>query len=270
MIAIERLKQSMQALQSCVCVGLDTDMTKIPEILRQEQNPIHRFNREIIMATRIHTVAYKLNLAFYLAAGKTGYEALWRTIEDIPSDAMVILDCKIGDIGNTMDQYLKGFFEGTRIDAITANPLMGKDIFNSFDKYPGKMAFVLVMTSNPGAGDFLKYQYLYREIACWVGRCNPETAGAVVGATHPTLLWELRRLMRNTLFLIPGVGAQGGEIATVVEKVANSMSDPGFIINASRSILYASGGADFADAAGKAAEALKSEIREALARRFSE
>lgn len=260
----EKFTQASQLHKSFVCVGLDPDLKKLPQVLLQEENPIFKFNQEIITATKNKVAAYKLNFAFYLSSGRKGIDALERTILQIPYYIPIILDAKIGDIGNTVDHYARAFFDEFTVDAITYNPLMGKETLEPLQHYPDRMKFVLVLTSNPGAEDFLKRHELYQQIARWVDSCDSREVGAVVGATQKTELKNLRQLMPNTLFLIPGVGAQGGDVMQTVRYSMASAADPRILINSSRGIIYASDGIDFAEAAYQATEDLRTEINDHL------
>jgi orotidine-5'-phosphate decarboxylase len=260
----EKYVQASHLHKSQVCVGLDPDVKRLPQILLQEENPIFKFNQEIITATKNKVAAYKLNFAFYLSSGRKGIDALERTILQIPYYIPIILDVKIGDIGNTVDQYARAFFEEFTVDSITVNPLMGHDSLEPLLQYPERMKFVLVLTSNPGAADFLKRHELYQQIARWVDGCDHREVGAVVGATQKGELKSLRQMMPHTLFLIPGIGAQGGDIMQTVRYAMASPSDPKFLINSSRNIIFASDQIDFAEAAYQATEDLRTAINNHL------
>jgi orotidine-5'-phosphate decarboxylase len=261
----EKYQQASHLHKSQVCVGLDPDLKKIPQILLQEENPIFKFNQEIITATKNKVAAYKLNFAFYLSSGRKGIDALERTILQIPYYIPIILDVKTGDIGNTVEHYARAYFEEFTVDAVTVNPLMGQDSLQPFLNYHERMKFVLVLTSNPGAADYLKRNDLYMQLARWVDSCDCKEVGAVVGATQKNELKSLRQAMPNTLFLIPGIGAQGGEITQTVRYAMASPTDPRFLINSSRGIIYASDGVDFAEAAFQATEDLRVAINNHLA-----
>jgi orotidine-5'-phosphate decarboxylase len=250
--------------KSLVCVGLDSDLTKIPQFLLTEDNPQLVFNREIIDATQSQAACYKPNLAFYLAAGEKGMKALYQTIAYIPSHIPVLLDCKVGDIGNTMGAYAKAFFNDMKVDAITVNPLMGKDVYEPCLDYPGKMLFLLALTSNPSAIDYLKLDDLYQYIAHDVALHDHTQVGAVVGATQTRDLQLMRKLMPESLFLIPGIGAQGGNVSDVMLSAIRDKSDPRILINSSRNIIFADGSHDFAVKAASAAEELRLEIQSYL------
>lgn len=245
---------------TCVCVGLDSDYDRIPRHLAGESNPIATFNREIITATNEHAAAYKLNFAFYLSAGRKGIDALYETIDFVPDSIPVILDIKTGDIGNTMRHYARGFFQELGVDAVTVNPLMGREVLDSFRSYESQMTFILTLTSNPGAADFLRRQGLYRELARFVHESGTNT-GAVVGATNLDELAEMRHMMPETMFLVPGIGAQGGDLVQTVHQSAAKPDEPRLLINSSRGIIFASDGEDFAEAAGKETARLAEIIR---------
>jgi len=249
---------------SLLCVGLDSELSSLPQCVRRDTNPIYTFNRAIIEATAPYVCAYKPNLAFYLSAGVKGLEALKLTIDAIPADIPVILDCKTGDIGSTMDAYIKAFFEEMGADAITINPLMGKDVLRvllSEEKYFG---FALALTSNPSAKDFLLRNDLYQDISAWIKGYNAKQVGAVVGATQPEYLAVMRKLLPEQIFLIPGIGAQGGDLKAVLDKTVKTLNEPNIIINSSRGIIFKDNKTSFAETAGKEAEKLRNEIRKGL------
>jgi len=193
--------------KSYVCLGLDTDMDQMPKFLLDYQNPIWEFNRQIIGSTKNLVAAYKLNFAFYLANGLAGIDALSKTITAIPDYIPVILDVKVGDIANTMKHYGKAFFDLMKVDSITVNPLMGEDVITPLLPYKDKFFFVLALTSNRSATDFLKHRNLYKDISKKIERWGHKQIGAVVGATNSAQLKEVRSLMPETIFLIPGIGA---------------------------------------------------------------
>ncbi len=251
--------------QSLVCVGLDTDPQKIPAHLNGQSNTMTAFNKEIIRTTKAYAAAYKLNYAFYLAEGKMGMQALEETLDILrDGDVPVILDVKVGDIPNTMKQYGKTFFGNYHVDSITVNPLMGKDTIETILDIPDSFCFVLAVTSNSGATDFLKAQSLHERIAGWLGESDATRLGAVVGATNTDELARMRELMPENLFLVPGIGAQGGDLNAVVRLASMSADDPRFMVNSSRGIIYKSGGEDFAEAAGNAANELRTKIQDSL------
>jgi orotidine-5'-phosphate decarboxylase len=232
--------------------------------VRKDSNPIYTFNKAIIEATLPYAAAYKPNLAFYLSAGVKGLEALKLTIEAIPEDIPVILDCKVGDIGNTMEAYLKAFFEEMGCDAITINPLMGKDVVKTLMNDEKNFAFALNVTSNPSAKDFLLKNEFYKDIADWIRTFNPKQIGAVVGATQTEYLIQLRKLLPEQIFLIPGIGAQGGDLQSVLDNATKSVEEPNILINSSRGIIFKDKTERFADVAALEAEKLRDEIRAGL------
>jgi orotidine-5'-phosphate decarboxylase len=254
----QELVAQIRRKQSFLCVGLDTDPAKLPAILRHEKEPVLTFNRAIIEATQDLAVSYKPNLAFYEAMGPRGWDILQATREAITDELFTIADAKRGDIGNTANAYAQTFFHTYAFDSVTVNPYMGSDSVKPFLQYPGKWAIVLGLTSNPGAQDIQYldlgnekvYEATMRQVAEWG---TAENTMFVVGATRPEELRHIRSLYPTHFMLVPGVGAQGGSLETVYQMGANA--DCGLLVNASRSILYASSGSDFAEAAR--AEALR-------------
>lgn len=257
--------------QSYLCVGLDADVAKLPGHLLNLADPIFEFNKQIIDATRPYAVAYKPNLAFYEALGAAGWESLRKTIAYIPKECLVIADAKRGDIGNTSQLYAKAFFETLGADAITVAPYMGEDSIKPFVGFPGKWVIVLAHTSNPGSEDFQLmrdgegerlYEKVIRKAQRWA---TPDQLMFVVGATHADRIGAIRALAPEHFFLVPGVGAQGGDLGAISRHGMNAQC--GLLVNASRSILYASSGADFAEAAGAEAKKLQAEMAQYLAGR---
>ncbi len=235
---------------SILCVGLDSDIKKIPQFLGTALDSILEFNRQIIDATKDIVASYKINFAFYEQYGTEGFDILKKTFDYIPSEIFTIADAKRGDIGNTSRAYAKSCFEYFGADSITVNPYMGYDSVMPFLEYKDKTVFLLGLTSNPGSADFQRietakgplYKEIFRKSLLWAGH---ENIGYVVGATHPAELSELRGAAPGNIFLIPGVGAQGGDIAATIE---SNRKGPA-IINVSRAIIYASGDKNFAVAA---------------------
>jgi orotidine-5'-phosphate decarboxylase len=260
----QKYEQASNQNKSLVCVGLDSELSKLPTSLLNEDNPQLTFNKEIIDATCDKVACYKPNLAFYLATGKKGLEALYKTVEYIPEYIPVLLDCKVGDIGNTMSSYAKAFFKDMGIDGITVNPLMGKDVYEPCFDYPGKMIFLLALTSNPSASDYLKYDNLYQCIAKDIALLDHTLVGAVVGATQGNELKMMRKLMPESLFLIPGIGAQGGSIENVMCDAVKNKMEPRILINSSRGIIFADNSLHFVESAAKAADGLRLEIQSYL------
>jgi orotidine-5'-phosphate decarboxylase len=257
----EGLYRHILEKQSFLCIGLDTDIGKIPTHLLKSSSPVLDFNRAIVDSTHDLAVAYKPNLAFYESRGAAGWEDLARTVEYIRSvdpSIFLIADAKRGDIGNTASLYARTFFKELDFDAVTLSPYMGKDSIQPFLEYPGKWVILLGLTSNPGAEDFqfLRLesgnqsgnQRLYEEVlqkaSGWAG---PDQMMFVAGATRPELISGIRRILPDHFLLVPGIGAQGGSLETVVREGMNEHC--GLIVNSSRSILYAGDSSGFGAAA---------------------
>ncbi|HTD92550.1 MAG TPA: orotidine-5'-phosphate decarboxylase [Chitinophagaceae bacterium] len=248
----EQLIHHIRTRRSYLCVGLDTDLTKIPAHLAAGPDRIFTFNKAIIDATRDLCVAYKINTAFYEAEGVQGWQAMEKTVRYIGDQHFTIADAKRGDIGNTSDQYARAFFNTLPFDSITVAPYMGEDSVKPFLQYPGKWAIVLGLTSNTGANDFelqqaggqLLYQKVLQTVSGWG---TPGNLMFVVGATQADEFVAIRKLTPDHFYLVPGVGAQGGSLKEVSEKAMNK--DIGLLVNASRAIIYASGDMDFAEKA---------------------
>ena len=267
MVFTTKLHKAMERNRSMVCVGLDPDPGRIPEGVS-----VSDFNREIISATSDLVCAYKPNLAFYEALGEEGYDALRQTLKHIPENIPVIADAKRSDIGNTAAAYARAIFDNLGFDASTLNPYLGFDSIEPFTLYQDRGIFILCRTSNPGATDFqdLQCRYgkdhlpLYQIVALKASEWNTHgNIGLVVGATYPGELGIIRKAHPDMLFLVPGIGSQGGDIAQAVHHGANAQGK-GIVINSSRQILYASRGKDFAAAARSAAETLRTEINHHL------
>lgn len=249
--------------KSVLCVGLDTDITKIPAHLLTEEDPVFAFNKAIIDATQEYTVAYKINTAFYEAQGLKGWQSMERTLAYIPRNIFTIADAKRGDIGNTSTQYAKTFFETYEFDSVTIAPYMGKDSVAPFLEFKDKWGIVLGITSNEGSLDFQHlladgkplYEQVLEKVASWG---TPENIMFVVGATRKDQLAHVRSLCPDHFFLIPGVGAQGGDVDTVCQHTLNS--DAGVLINVSRGVIFAGNDAQFAEAAGAAAKAYQQQM----------
>jgi orotidine-5'-phosphate decarboxylase len=241
--------------KSCLCVGLDTDPSKIPAGM-----DVLSFNKAIIDATRDYCVAYKPNLAFYEVLGAKGWDILAETVEYIGKEHFAIADAKRGDIGNTSGYYAKTFFETYGFDSVTVAPYMGKDSVEPFLGHPEKWAIVLALTSNAGAFDFETlmaenkpiYKHVLEKCSSWG---TSDNTMYVVGATRAEQLSEIRAVVPDHFLLVPGVGAQGGNLEEVMRFGMNE--DVGLLINASRSILYASAGSDFASAASAEARSMQ-------------
>jgi orotidine-5'-phosphate decarboxylase len=249
---------------SLVCVGLDTDLNKAPKFLLKEKDAIFEFNKKIIDATSDLVCVYKPNMAFYEVHGNKGWESLQKTCQYIPNEIPIIIDAKRGDIGNTARMYAKAFFEELKVDAITLSPYMGQDAILPFLEYKDKCAFVLCLTSNAGAEDFqfleIEGQPLYMEVARKVVSWNKDkNCGLVVGATQAEQLRGIREIAPDLPILIPGIGAQGGDLEMAV-KFGTDENGNLAIINSSRSILYASPNEDFAQKGREETEKLRKEI----------
>ncbi len=260
----EKLNQVIGAKNSMLCVGLDTVLEKIPEALQREQDRLFAFNKAIIDATLPFAAAFKINTAFYETHGASGWQALEKTFAYLPGDVIKIADAKRGDIGNTAQMYSRALFEGLGADAVTVNPLLGTDSTMPFVQNPEKGVFFLCLTSNPGSQDFQHFsdgsQKLYQRIANKVNEWNGNrNCGLVVGATHPLELQEIRKLAPELPFLIPGIGAQGGDLENSV-RYGVTAAGTGAVFNSSRAVIFASSGADFKEAAARAAR----ETRDAL------
>jgi orotidine-5'-phosphate decarboxylase len=249
-----QLVQQIYQQQSYLCVGLDTDITKIPNHLKDRPNAIVEFNKAIIDATKDYCVAYKINTAFYEAMGVKGWQAMEETVNHIPNTHFKIADAKRGDIGNTSAQYAKAFFETLSFDAITVAPYMGEDSIRPFLEFNNKWTIVLGLTSNKGAADFEMLtvtndsqapSFLYERVLHTVSQWgNPDNLMFVVGATQATELSNIRKIIPNNFLLVPGVGFQGGSLADVSKFGCNN--ECGLLVNASRAIIYASEKEDFA------------------------
>jgi orotidine-5'-phosphate decarboxylase len=242
---------------------------KIPSHLRNSPDPLFDFNRYLIDATADHCVAYKPNTAFYEAQGSRGWESLQKTLEYIPDTFFKIADAKRGDIGNTATLYARAFFEHLQADAVTVNPYMGHDSVQPFLAFPGKWAILLALTSNPGADDFQclrlasTHQSLFETVLA--ASCTWGTADQlmfVVGATRPAQFQLIRQHVPEHFLLVPGIGSQGGDLEKVSQFGFNAQC--GLLVNASRSILYASTGPHFAQAAAKEASILQSQMAQLL------
>ncbi len=263
---IDRLIAQIREKKTFLCVGLDTDLDKIPEHLLKEEDPIFAFNKAIIDATHQFCVAYKPNIAFYEAYGLKGWKALERTMEYLNTEypeVFTIADAKRGDIGNTSTRYAKAFFETLNFDSITIAPYMGKDSVEPFLAFKDKHTILLALTSNQGAFDFqtkqVNGQELYKEVlATSKNYKNAENLMYVVGATKASYLSEVRQIVPESFLLVPGVGAQGGNLQEVCKY--GITKDIGLLVNSSRGILYASQGLDFAKMAGDKAKSIQKEM----------
>jgi orotidine-5'-phosphate decarboxylase len=263
-VNVSQLIAEIKSKRSYLCVGLDTDIGMLPTGFSKDTDGILAFNKEIIAATKEFAVAYKINTAFYEQLGSKGWQVLEKTKELIPINTLSIADAKRGDIGNTSTMYAKAFFETMDFDALTVAPYMGFDSVEPFLKFDKKITIVLGLTSNMGSADFQTntlytpplYKTVLEKVARWG---NPDNLMFVVGATKAAALTEIRTIVPNHFLLVPGVGAQGGSAAEVCENGKNDIG--GLLINSSRGIIYASGGADFAERASQEAKKLATEMR---------
>ena len=261
------LFQKILDKKSYLCVGLDTDLDKIPKHLLDAEDPIFEFNKAIIDATRDLCVAYKPNLAFYEAQGLKGWAALEKTVAYIGNQHFTIADAKRGDIGNTSKMYAKAFFENMNFDSVTVAPYMGEDSVKPFMAFADKWVILLALTSNSGSMDFQFNHYLFKQVLTIAQRWGtPDNLMFVIGATHPERFLEIRRLAPNNFFLVPGVGAQGGDLNKISEYGMNDHC--GLLINSSREIIYASNGKDFAEKAREAALKTQQIMAAFLEKRF--
>ncbi|MDB4903304.1 MAG: orotidine-5-phosphate decarboxylase [Mucilaginibacter sp.] len=256
MISRQKLIDQIKQKKSFLCVGLDTDIEKIPLFLKEYPDPVFEFNKRIIDATHDLCVSYKPNAAFYESRGIKGFKSLVDTWKYLPKDCLNIIDAKRGDMGNTSEMYAKAFFDeaasGMSFDAITISPYMGHDAVTAYLAYPDKWVVLLALTSSAGSKDFqyltTEHGFLYEAVIqkanIWAGA---DRIMYVVGATKSTEFINIRKYAPDNFLLVPGVGAQGGSLAEVCRYGMNK--DCGLIVNASRSIIYASNGVDFAEAA---------------------
>ena len=246
----QELVQLIRERKSYLCIGLDTDIHKIPKHLLSHPDPIFAFNKAIIDATKDLCVAYKINTAFYECLGIRGWESLQRTVEYIPKEIFTIADAKRGDIGNTSTYYAKTFYETYGFDSVTVAPYMGRDSVEPFLGFSEKWAIVLGLTSNEGTRDVQQLQldgeFVYERVmkttASWG---TPDNMMFVVGATKADVVANIRRLLPDHFFLVPGVGAQGGSLKDISEKGMNK--EIGLLVNASRAVIYAGNDEKFAE-----------------------
>lgn len=257
--------------KSFLCIGLDTDLDKIPAHLLESEDPIFEFNKAIIDATKEYCVAYKPNIAFYECYGPKGWESLQKTLDYIPKNIFTIADAKRGDIGNTSLYYAKTFYDYLNCDSVTVAPYMGEDSVSPFLTYENKWVILLALTSNKGALDFQMtedqsgeklFEKVLKKSANWG---TPENLMYVVGATRAEGIAEVRKLVPDHFFLVPGVGAQGGSLEDVVKYGWNE--DCGLLVNSSRGILYASNGLDFVEKAALESKLLQEEMAVLLERK---
>ncbi len=263
----EKLVRAIEKSNSYVCVGLDSDLKKVPEFIRNEKEPLYTFNKAIIEATSEDACAYKINIAFYESAGLSGIKQLEKTMECFPEGKVKIIDAKRGDIGNTSAQYAKAIFDVLKGDAVTVSPYLGYDGIEPFYNYGDAGVIILCLTSNAGSADFQKlkletgeplYKNVAHKIKLWEDN-NPGQTGIVVGATHPGEIREIRDIVGGIPFLIPGIGAQQGDLEATVAAGIGIEKYPA-MINSSRGIIFASRDNDFAEAASTSCRKLKDEI----------
>jgi orotidine-5'-phosphate decarboxylase len=259
------LFEAIRRKNSYLCIGLDPDPEKIPAHLHSLPDPVFEFNRAIIDATHDLCVAYKPNVAFFEALGPGGWETLKKTRDHIPENIFTIADAKRGDIGNTSALYARAFFEHLNFDAITVAPYMGEDSVRPFLQFDDKWVILLAHTSNPGSSDFqlieskVSGRKLFEEVLIRAQQwAPPDKLMFVVGATHPDKIADIRRLAPENFFLVPGVGAQGGDLEMVSKHGMTSQC--GLLVNSARAIIYASSGKDFAAAARKEAMKVREEM----------
>lgn len=266
----KELFENIKKKQSFLCIGLDSDITKLPEGISKTAEGIFEFNKQIIDATHDLCVAYKPNMAFYESLGSKGWVSLEKTIAYIKEkhpDIFTIADAKRGDIGNTSKLYAKAFFEQMNFDSITVAPYMGEDSVIPFLEYKNKWVILLALTSNPGAENFQHYPHggksVYKEVLevskSWGDEDN---IMYVVGATRGQMIKNVRDIVPKHFLLVPGIGAQGGSLKDVVEYGWNDQC--GLLVNASRSIIYAGNGSDFAQKARAEAKRMQEEMKQLL------
>lgn len=268
----DKVQARVEKIDSLVCIGLDPILDQLPSHLERSAESAVRFCQEIIEATHPYAAAYKPNLGFFAGLGRIGFNALWAVRHSIPAGIPVILDCKTNDMGETAAAYARGWFEEFGFDAITVNPYMGEDAVAPYMNYPGKGVIVLCKTSNPGSGDLqdIKDEHGTPLSLSVAERCRSwhdayaSSIGLVVGATYPELLSEVRQRCPDQLILLPGIGAQGGELEASI-KAGLAKKGAGLLCSASRSIIYAGSGQDYDATASDAARQLRDLINECRA-----
>ncbi len=267
----DQLVENIRRKGSFLCVGLDSDINKLPRHLLSTDDPVYEFNKAIIDATAPYCVAYKPNFAFYEATGAQGWITLEKTIKYIKEnhpDQFIIADAKRGDIGNTSKLYARSFFEHLDVDSVTVAPYMGEDSVTPFLGYEGKWVILLALTSNKGSHDFQfiedkegtrLFEHVIETSSKWAG---PEEMMYVVGATQGEMFKDIRKVAPESFLLVPGVGAQGGSLAEVARY--GMIKDCGLLVNSSRGIIFASSGEDFAETAGREAAKLRDDMASLL------
>jgi orotidine-5'-phosphate decarboxylase len=274
-MTIQQLTQQIFTKKSFLCIGLDTDLAKVPKHLLEEEDPVFEFNKAIIEATHHLAVAYKPNTAFYEAQGAKGWQSLQKTVTYLNTkhpDIFTIADAKRGDIGNTSKMYAKAFFEDMNFNSVTVAPYMGSDSVEPFLSFKDKFTILLALTSNEGAFDFQTqltgglelYKKVLQTSLNWK---HSERLMYVVGATKASFLAEIRTIIPESFLLVPGVGAQGGSLKEVCHY--GMTNQVGLLVNSSRGIIYASDSKDFASAAATRAKRLQQQMKQILLQRFS-
>ena len=264
----KELVEQIKTKKSFLCVGLDTDLSKIPIHLLEKEDPIFEFNKAIIDATKDICVAYKPNIAFYEAMGPKGWKSLQKTIDYIPKDIFTIADAKRGDIGNTSKMYAKTFFEYYNFDSVTVAPYMGRDSVSPFLEFKNKWVILLAATSNIGGEDFQYHQLsngnqIFEEVLETSKQWgNQENLMYVVGATRPEVFKKIRAKVPNSFLLVPGVGAQGGSLSEVCKY--GLTKDIGLLVNSSRGIIYDDNTENFAEAARDKALEIQKEMEKIM------
>ena len=263
-----QLFENIRKKESYLCVGLDTDLEKIPAHLLKFPDPVFEFNKQIIDATHEFAVAYKPNIAFYEALGPKGWESLQKTLDYIPKNIFTIADAKRGDIGNTSSLYARAFFKQMDFDSITVAPYMGEDSVKPFLEFKDKWVILLAHTSNSGSSDFQLIESkagrkLYEEVMLKAKTWgSPDQLMYVVGATQAEKIASIRKLVPDYFFLVPGIGAQGGDLELVSKYGMNKTC--GLLVNSARAIIYASSATNFAEVAGKEAKRVQQEMKRYL------
>jgi orotidine-5'-phosphate decarboxylase len=265
----QELVAQIHIKKSFLCVGLDSDITKIPKHLLHHEDPVFEFNKAIIDATNKYCVSYKINTAFYESNGLQGWQSMQKTIAYIPKNILIIADAKRGDIGNTSAQYAKAFFENLNCDAITVAPYMGRDSVQPFLDFENKWTIVLALTSNEGAKDFQMIhdggQHVYEQVLKTVSTWGtPNNLMYVIGATKALELQHVRKIVPDHFLLIPGVGAQGGSLQDVFKYGANA--ETGLLVNVSRAIIFADDSENFSSKAAIIASGYQQEMQALLSK----